>query len=112
MFLYPNTITSLKHNWTHPAIPDVQEDKIEELRAESEKWMRAWAMEHVSDDYYGSGAKVSEDDAYAFAIEAGEENYIGPYESARDHIDNEWWNHWERITGKVGKRDEGFSCSC
>lgn len=109
LFLYPGTITSLRHEWTHPDLKAPGETS----KSHSEKWMRAWAMKHVSEDYYGDGEKpVSEDAAYAFAIRVGHEHCIGPYESARDHIDNEWWGHWEAITGVQGERDTYFSCSC
>lgn len=106
MFLYPNTIQSLRHEWTHPAFGAV----VENPKSASERWMRAWAMKHVSDDYYGG--KISEDAAYAFAIKAGHEKHIGPYESAREYIDNEWWAHWEIITGSQGDREAYFSCGC
>ena len=110
MFLYPNTITSLRHEWVHPAFGAVP---VQDTRSASEKWMRAWAMENVSYDYYGEQeGSVGEDAAYAFALKAGHDLHIGPYESARDFIDNEWWNHWEIITGQHGQRGEGFSCSC
>lgn len=107
IFLYPGSITSLRHEWEHPALP-LPENAA---RSASEKWMRAWAMDHVSEDYYGDGDSVGEDAAYRFAIQAGHNNHIGPYESARDHIDDEWWRHWEAITGQPGSRDY-FSCSC
>lgn len=115
----PRTITSLRHVWSHPAFPeeasyhaDADEHYVSD-KAASEAWMRKWAMENVAYDYYGDeGGKVSELKAYAFAIEAGEDLNIGPYESARDSIDDEWWSHWETITGKRGKRGEYFSCSC
>lgn len=107
MFLFPNTIRSLRHEWTHPAFGPALDSK-----SHSEKWMRAWAMKHVSEDYYGNGGSVGEDAAYEFALRAGSELNIGPYESARDHIDNEWWSHWEAITGVTGQRGEYFSCAC
>jgi hypothetical protein len=108
MFLFPNTIRSLRHEWTHPAF---RENDPARDKSRSEKWMRAWAMEHVSENYYGEGS-LSENDAYAFAIRAGHDLHIGPYESARDTIDTEWWGHWEAITGERGQRGEYFSCSC
>jgi hypothetical protein len=112
LFLFPNTITSLRHEWTHPAF-NAKEISTTASKSASEQWMRAWAMEHVSDDYYGDdGDKKSEDDAFNFAIEAGHEKHIGPYESAREHIDSEWWSHWETITGKRGDREAYFSCGC
>lgn len=113
LFLYPGSITSLRHNWSHPAFADDFGVTPETPnRSASEVWMRAWAMEHVSRDYYGDGESIGEDAAFAFAIRAGEENHIGPYEDARDYISDEWWGHWEAITGKRGNRGEYFSCSC
>jgi hypothetical protein len=110
LFLYPGSITSLRHEWVHPTL----KAPTEAAKDHSERWMRAWAMEHMSEDYYGDseGGKKSEDEAYAFAINAGHDQNIGPYGSARDHIDNEWWGHWEAITGRRGDRDSYFSCSC
>lgn len=109
LFLFPGSIRSLRHEWTHPAFTA----KAESPKSASEKWMRAWAMQHVSDDYYGeNGGKVDEEKAYAFAIRAGHEHSVGPHESARDHIDSEWWVHWELITGQSGDRDTYFSCAC
>lgn len=109
LFLYPGSITSLRHEWAHPAFGAMP---ATDSKSSSEKWMRAWAMEHMSDDYYGDSGKRSEESAYASAINAGREMSVGPYESARDHIDNEWWAHWEIITGSTGQRGEYFSCAC
>lgn len=111
LFLLPNTITSLKHNWTHPAFPTAG-TAADTSKSASERWMRAWAVEHMSEDYYGDGEKRSPEVAYADAIEAGHSKRVGPYEDARDHIDGEWWTHWEAITGQRGDRDTYFSCAC
>jgi len=107
LFLYPGTIKSLRHEWTHPAF--TQEAPFNPSKAVSEEWMRKWAMAHMS-GYYG-GPK-NEYDALAAAIRAGREHHVGPYEDARDYINDEWWNHWEIITGEKGDRDEYFSCGC
>lgn len=111
LFLYPGTITSLRHEWTHPALPVVTAPRAD--KSDSEKWMRAWAMEHMGEDYYGAAdGKREEDAAYSDAIRAGHDMSVGPYEDARDHIDDEWWTHWEAITGAKGERGEYFSCGC
>jgi hypothetical protein len=110
LFLYPNTITSLKHVWTHPAFE--VEPPRESTKSASERWMLAWAVQHMSEDYYGDGDNRSAAVAYADAIEAGRTHNIGPYESARDHINDEWWSHWEAITGQRGERDSLFRCAC
>lgn len=110
LIVHPRTITSLRHVWSHPEFPGERALHVD--RSASETWMRRWAARHVSSDYYGDEGHVSDDEAYAFAIQAGHDTHIGPYEDARDHIDDEWWSHWEAITGKPGQRGEYFSCSC
>ena len=112
LYLYPGSITSLEHKWSHPAFSEKQESKPDN-RSASETWMRKWATEHMSYDYYGDG-NLSEDESYQKAIEAGHNLNVGPYESARDYIDNEWWNHWEIITSfkRPAEDNRYFSCGC
>lgn len=112
LFLLPNTITSLKHVWTHPAFQDEPVAPAQDAKSVSERWMQAWAVEHMSEDYYGDDGQRSPEAAYASAIDAGHRHSVGPYEDARDHIDSEWWSHWETITGRRGDRDTYFSCAC
>lgn len=115
LMVYPRTITSLRHVWTHPGFAEeVAEPAIvaEPSKDASVKWMMAWAMEHMSEDYYGDRDKLTSEEALGNAIQAGHSHHIGPYESARDHIDGEWWGHWEAITGVKGSRDSYFSCGC
>lgn len=116
LFLYPGTITSLRHEWAHPAFtghPESSPATPLDPEGESKRWMEKWAVEHMGRDYYGDYDKPLEPAvAFANAIRAGEDLHIGPYESARDYIDDEWWTHWERLTGKNGQRGEYFSCAC
>lgn len=114
LLVYPRTITSLRHVWSHPAFADAESTHQGSgiTRSASEAWMRAWAEKHVSDDYYGDGGKLPVQEAYEYALKAGYDNHIGPYEEAVAYIDDEWWMHWEAITGKAGKRDSYFSCAC
>ncbi len=112
LFLMPCSITSLRHVWTHPSFKEEGVVGVS-VRTESEAWMRKWATEHVGYDYYGNEEdKVDEESAYQFAIRAGYDHSLGPYESARDCIDDEWWGHWEAITGQKGDRSAYFSCAC
>lgn len=76
--------------------------------------MDARVVLFMSNGYYGDsdGEKVDEDDAFASAIEAGRILSVGIHEHARDYINDEWWSHWEVITGEPGKRGGWFSCSC
>lgn len=106
LFLYPGSITSLRHDWTHPAFDKTAPAAKEQ--SESEKWMRGWAKTHMTGGYYDQ----SEEAAYEYAIQAGHDLSVGGYENSRDYIDDEWWNHWENITGQKGQRGEYFSCAC
>jgi hypothetical protein len=113
LFLYPGSITSLRHCWEHPAFKEVQVVSTTPEKSASEQWMRDWATQHMGEDYYGDGDKPrSPESAYASAIDAGHNLSVGPYEDARDHIDDEWWTHWENITGQRGQRGGWFSCGC
>jgi hypothetical protein len=115
LIVYPRQITSLRHVWEHPNFPttSIPKESKEDVELEfSKKWMTKWAIRHMSDDYYGHEEHLSDESAYANAINAGKNNSVGCYEDAADHIDNEWWDHWEKITGLKGKRDGYFSCSC
>lgn len=111
LFLYPGSITSLNHHWTHPAFTDIVEEDVQDDKSFSKKWMKDWAVRHMGEDYYGEG-RLSEEVSYDRAIEAGHNLSVGPYESARNYIDNEWWYHWQKITGLKKPDDAYFSCGC
>jgi hypothetical protein len=115
LIVYPRQITSLRHVREHPDFPttSIPKESKEDMELEfSKKWMTKWAIRHMSDDYYGHEEHLSDESAYENAIEAGRRNHVGCYEDATDYIDDEWWDHWEKITGLKGKRDGYFSCSC
>lgn len=99
-FVYPGTIRSLRHEWTHcefAATPDKR----------SELWIRNWAEAHGL-DY---------DDVMSHAQE-----YVkcGDYwcEGGRfegQYVPDEFWSHYEMVTGEtVEEKDRGsfFTCSC
>ena len=127
MFLYPNTITSLKHQWTHPAFGP--EEKLAAKPkgdvAASEKWLRNFVENANCPDYdtlinaaIGDHHKnsVDGDDDYLFSkIDSyGGEAYL--YFGGRDAhgaIPPKFWDHVETVTGrKVPVRATHFTCSC
>lgn len=115
VLLYPGSIKSLRHEWQHPAfdaLPPLTFTAQEKARAASVEWMTDWAVRHMQQDLSDYGRAKTREECFDYAIRAGHEMSVGPCEDARDYIDNEWWNHWETITGKTGNRDEFFSCSC
>lgn len=116
LVVYPRTITSLRHVWEHPSFSpaEVKHAVIDvSSKAYSSEWLTRWAMENMGEDYYDDdGRKYSPEEALGNAIRAGRDLSVGPHESARDTINNEWWEHWETVTGEKGQRDEYFSCAC
>lgn len=102
LFLYPNTVTSLRHEWTHPAFSEVASvDK-----AASEKWMQDFAAQHYSsqNEYYdGFGRHYTASELVDFAKDFllhGERHVQQGDESLRDDTNAvEFWRHFEAITG-------------
>lgn len=118
MFLHPNTITSLRHNWTHPAFgqsPDTGED-----RASSEVWLRDYCSTNDCPDYdtiieaaKANGKTVTRngDDYYSAYIQE-DYFYVGGSD-AHGEIPPEFWDHVEIITGrKLANKPSRFTCSC
>jgi hypothetical protein len=104
LFLYPQTITSLRHEWSHPAFP-------EDLGRRNVALSRAW-IEHWGDRY---GLTV--DDAIDYAIgylDHGDLLFRGE-ELEGESVPIEFWDHFETVTGRrVSAEERGsfFSCSC
>lgn len=125
LFMYPNTITSLKHNWTHPILDGLEKNRQVKAETdefeESEEWLKSFC------DAKGPGwAAVKR----LLVAEKGEwvEN-TDPYYSARieddcmffggtdahGEIPTEFWMHVERVLGPSAvpsRRPNWFSCSC
>lgn len=96
LLMYPNTITGLRHEWTHPALPSGT--------AKSETWLRALAAERkvtyeelVDGAVSGNGACLWGDHYY-------------------DVKSPEFWRHVEAVTGKRydddHRQNTSWSCSC
>ena len=107
LFLLPNTITSLRHEWTHPAI-DKQPAVIEPSEIEKS---RAWIAQFAADLDQTPSRLMEAARDYA---ECGEYAYDNSetYKSFRDRFP-EFWRHYEIVTGKpVKDKDCPYTCSC
>lgn len=113
LFLYPNTVTGLRHEWSHPAYDGIEA----KARKESEKWLRQFAESNFT-PY--DAEDVAGYDAYAELLKAAEEGdfcFSGQpdalYESGPQQ---EFWGHLENVRGKPfttnHKANASFRCSC
>lgn len=104
MFLHPNTITSLRHNWTHPAFTSGNTDVAVEA---SKKWMEDFANGYgvPYEDMLNAGTKwLKYNEHYCDG---------GTFESER--VPDEYWDHYQELTGrkvKSSERKSFFTCSC
>jgi hypothetical protein len=102
MLLYPGTVSLLRHEWTHPGVPDETETETGVARstAESEKWLRDYA-EGCSIDY----------DALMGGAMSGEGVTFGT-EIRGEGLTPEFWWHLETMTGKRFSPDHKESTAC
>lgn len=106
MFLMPNTITGLRHEWTHPGV-----DNQPVSKSESEKWLRVFASQWNFNYNEMIENASGEEGQY---ITAQGVDLHGRSELGADH--DLFWQHLEAMTGKrFGEqhREEFiWSCSC
>lgn len=105
LFMFPNTITSLRHDWEHPKLPK-NVDKNYEVK-ESEDWLIQWA-EDESMTYTQLLQGLKE-----FA-ETGAEYYINNDLSySRFGESKDLWKHYGIVVGKVFNLETvPFRCAC
>lgn len=109
LFLYPQTVTGMKHHWRHPAFNTASEAQ-EDAKSESEKWLRAYASDVNSYD--------EPEEAYQRLIKglkSGELAFHGTDLHSFSDLDDadELREHAERVLGiRVGWEHFTFSCSC
>lgn len=108
MFLYQNTVTSLRHEWEHPAFHAQEAAPVNE----SKKWIRD--MADACDITYSDLI-----DAAGEWVRSGGQNYfhVGDNENYKNVFyghEEEFWRHFEIVTGVKAKdkEDSFFSCSC
>lgn len=93
LFLYPQTVTSLRHEWEHPAFPKEPADSPD--RPRSERWMRDFCDNEGLD--------------YDDVLEHMANDGVNTGENQPD-VTEEFRHHFLILTGKVC--NGYFSCAC
>jgi hypothetical protein len=105
MFLYPRTITSLRHDWTHPAFAGAAPPP----KGAAERWLRALADEmgmSFANLMAAAALWVAEGD---YTVEHGSSSWRDQFGDRAE----EFWRHYETFSGvAVKNREWFFSCSC
>lgn len=106
LVLYPRTITSLRHVWTHPSFPEgvlvVDEREVSRL------WLEAFAerlfpYEPKSGTKFTNLISGAEYEGFRSDIKYDDDLKPGP----------EFWSHYERYTGRTAtNRPTYFRCAC
>lgn len=109
LFLFPNSITGLRHEWTHPLFPDnkvITQDKAVTEIEYSRTWLKGFASR-----YSGNYESMME------GILSGQGAFFGDdiEYSDFDH-GSEFWKHISIVTGKTFTKDQvenqSFRCAC
>jgi hypothetical protein len=125
LIVYPRTITSLRHVWSHPDFADVEKEEVStnDLKESSEQWLRDWCKNTDDAPSYedllaliaGVGV-VSDAEGYGGKRWRNEGDYLLSRGSdAGGEIPNayEVKHHIEIVTGKrILSMPAYFSCSC
>ncbi len=103
LMLYPQTITTLRHEWTHPAFAKA----VQRVQSKSERWIQEFADEvglSYEDLIGGANSWLANEDC----LNRGEllEGKTVP---------DEFWDHFENVIGHAvdnDKKQSFFTCSC
>lgn len=123
LVLYPRTITSLRHVWTHPAFEMLTPSPFGSLpspalRAAAEQWLRDFISRADCPDYDTVMRTIREDwqdrddDDYVHGRMDSESMHFNGTD-AHGEIPPEFWTHVEIVLGHPPRaKPSYFSCSC
>jgi hypothetical protein len=106
VFLFPGSITGLRHQWILPAI-----DEVQSASNEHEEWLRQFA-DKWNFDYDRMIEECQSEEGYvtAMGIDLHSASELDPGDEAK------FWMHVSALTGKVfdksHRQNFGWSCSC
>jgi hypothetical protein len=118
LFIYPRTITGLKHVWTHPDLPETVltiSPPVVGDKAASEQWLR---------DFCQTADCPSYETVMEAAATVASGGVVGNWHDgeflhfdgidAHGEIPPEFWYHVQVVLGKPikGRRATSFSCAC
>lgn len=105
VFLFPGTVTGMRHHWNHPAF---QTPKV--ASNASEKWLREFANKWNFDYKSMIDAAIEGDYVVAQGIDLHGADELDPGDEQL------FWYHVGQVTGKEfseeHKQNFGWSCSC
>lgn len=104
LFLYPRSVTTIRHMWSHPKVPN--EGKPTPLAA-SVAWMKVYAS--------AIGSTMEEVMEKAGNYVTGREFWNERDRFEGESVPDKFWDHYERITGTEvdeNQKSNFFSCSC
>ncbi len=110
LMLYPGTVASLRHEWSHPDFPSATAATSEE-KIESEAWLANFFGTWFKDGDYNVRVPMHREEIEK--VLRGEAGTIYGRE-ARD-VPPEFWFHLERLTGRQvhpNQRESFFACMC
>jgi len=108
VFLYPNTVTGMRHEWRHPAFQSVA--LVDPELDRSIQFLRDAAVE-LETDYDSLLSPCHEICNGDYVIERGNDNWRFSWNRL---VCEGFWEHYERVTKRqVPESDRGgYSCSC
>jgi hypothetical protein len=129
--IYPRVITSLRHVWTHPQIPDTSEvsnavDSLRRLKRNqevfsSEQWLLNWCKQNGEISYNdllevartGEVQKPDDDEYYGQRWSLEDYALMSYGQDAYASIPPELWDHVKNVIGQEPvARPDSMCCSC
>lgn len=120
LFLFPDTITSLRHEWTHPAF-EPESTITADMKAAAREWLENFIVRQDWPPYdtvirlftKGRASRSNDDydENYSAHISSTYVSFYG--EMGHGELPPEFWTHLEIVTGrKFPHHPRSFSCSC